>query len=178
MQRIFITGNAGTGKTTLSKQISKLLDIKSYGLDKIVWLPGWQMASTVDKAKKIAEITKQKTWIIDGVSESALKAADTIIFLDLPRRISYIRVIKRNWRYLFKSRPELPKNCPEILIVHHLFKIIWNFPVYVRPSILKHLRDNNEIKNIFHIRSKHNLNDFIALLTNEIQNNITTLVKT
>lgn len=162
MQRIFITGNAGTGKTTLSKQVSELLGIKAYGLDKIVWSPGWQMASTVDRAIKIAEITKKSSWIIDGVSEVALKAADTIIFLDFPRKISYIRVMKRNWRYLFKSRPELPKNCPEILIVKQLLKIIWNFPSYVRPSILKHLHESKGIKNIFHIRSKHDLNDFMA----------------
>jgi shikimate kinase len=35
-KRIFITGNAGAGKTTLAKHLSDILDIKFTSLDSIV----------------------------------------------------------------------------------------------------------------------------------------------
>lgn len=36
MSRIFITGNAGSGKTTLSKILSELLKITAFSLDTII----------------------------------------------------------------------------------------------------------------------------------------------
>ena len=46
MVRIFITGNAGSGKTTLAGQMGEALRIPVFGLDSIVWLPGWKKASS------------------------------------------------------------------------------------------------------------------------------------
>jgi hypothetical protein len=53
------------------------------------------------------------------------ESADLIVFLDYPRWVSFWRCAKRNWRYLFRSRPGLPENCPEIRIVPTLIRIIW-----------------------------------------------------
>lgn len=164
MERIFITGNAGSGKTTLSKKIGAILDREVTSLDKIVWQPGWVITPPRERSVQISHLIKSNRWIIDGVSKDLLKAADTIIFLDCPRRISYWRVLKRNWRYLFKSRPELPKNCPEILIVKKLIQIIWNFQKVVRPSILDYLEENKDRKNIFHIRDNRDINSLLRLL--------------
>lgn len=164
MKRIFITGNAGSGKTTLSEKLSKILEIKTIGLDNIVWQPGWSATSSVERAKKIADIVKLEEWIIDGVSKDVLKAADTIVFLDFPRKVSYWRVFKRNWRYLFHSRPGLPEGCPEIMIIKQVLKIIWDFPKKVRPVIIGYVHENKENKNIFHIRTNNELKYFLDLL--------------
>lgn len=164
MERIFITGNAGAGKTTLSKKVSEILRINNFGLDTVVWKAGWKATPAEERIKLIAEIIKPQNWIIDGVSKDVLKAADTIVFLDFPRRISYWRVLKRNWRYLFKSRPELPENCPEILIIKRLIKIIWDFHSKVRPSIFNYINENNRIKNVFHLCSNKEVKAFIQML--------------
>ena len=168
MQRIFITGNAGTGKTTLGERLSNILNINLVTLDAIVWQPGWLVTPTLERANKIAEIIKPEKWLIEGVSKDILNAADTIIFLDLTRKISYWRILKRNYKYLFKSRPSLPKNCPEILIIPKLIKIIWHFPTKVRPTIIRHIEENKNIKNIFHIRSKPELIDCLIYLKNKV----------
>lgn len=164
MERIFITGNAGSGKTTLGKQFGKILNRDVTNLDKIVWQPYWVMTPEKERTLRISNLTELKRWIIEGVSKDILKAADTIIFLDYPRRISYWRVLKRNWRYLFKSRPELPKYCPEILIVKKLIQIIWSFQNNVRPGILEYMEENKDNKLIFHIRSKSELKLLISII--------------
>jgi adenylate kinase family enzyme len=139
MTRIFITGNAGSGKTTLAKHVGKHLDLPVFGLDEIVWRPGWRKSPTDWRAEKTAALIAPKAWVIEGVSTTVLEAADFVIFLDVDRHTSFFRCARRNWRYLFKSRPGLPENCPEILIIPKLIQIIWNFPARVRPGIMSAL---------------------------------------
>lgn len=139
MARIFITGNAGSGKTTLARQIGEGLGLPVFGLDSIVWLPGWKKASSAMREKQLAELISKPDWVIDGVSLTVIEAADTVVFLDVNRRTAFWRCAKRNWRYLFHSRPGLPDHCPEILIVPRLVQIIWRFPAKVRPAILSAL---------------------------------------
>ena len=42
LKRINITGNAGSGKTTLAKNLGRRLSIPVIHLDQIVWQPNWQ----------------------------------------------------------------------------------------------------------------------------------------
>lgn len=160
MKKILVTGNAGSGKSTLSKKLGIILNMPVYSLDSIVWQKGWKKTPDEEKAIKIKELISKDKWIIDGVSMDVFAAADTVIFLDVPRRVSYWRVLKRNWRYLFKSRPELPPDCPEILIIRKLITIIWNFYKNYRPRLLETM-EKSKNKKIFHIRSNKELEEFI-----------------
>lgn len=169
MHKIMITGNAGSGKTTISNKLAKLLNRQDIiCLDKIVWKPGWILINKEQKELEFAKIAKMQSWIVDGVSKTVLEAADTILFLDYPRRVCYLRAFKRNCRYIFKSRPELPERCPEILIIGNLIKIIWNFPKFVKPNILKHISENLQKKKIFCITNDSEL----ELAINKIKQDI------
>jgi adenylate kinase family enzyme len=141
MARIHITGNAGSGKSTLAAKLGRSLDLPVYGLDQIVWQPGWRKSPADWRKDREAELVARPSWIIDGVSRPVLDAADYVIFLDVSRATSLVRCARRNWKYLFRSRPGLPENCPEVLIIPRLIKIIWGFPVHVRPGILDALLD-------------------------------------
>lgn len=158
MHKIMITGNAGSGKTTLSYKLAKLLNRQDIiCLDKIVWKPGWLLVDKEAKELELAKIAKMQSWIVDGVSRTILEAADTILFLDYPRRVCYWRAFRRNWKYIFKSRPELPEKCPEIAMIGSLIKIIWNFPALVKPDILRHINENLQKKKIFYITDNNEL---------------------
>jgi len=137
--KIHITGNAGSGKTTLAKKVSIEFDLPLFGLDKVVWRPGWEQTSPDTRNILEKQLISKPSWVIEGVSNQVRHAADITIFLDVPRYKCFARTLRRNLPYLFKSRPELPEKCPEYKILPHLFKIIWNFPDRVRPSIIREI---------------------------------------
>ena len=164
MRRILVTGNAGSGKSTLAKQIATMLDMPCHGLDRIVWKSGWRKAPMEERDDHIRQIAERDEWVIDGVSLLAQGAADTVVFLDVPRRVSFLRVAKRNWRYLFRSRPDLPPDCPEWRIIPTLCRIIWNFPGKVRPKILDQARLSSKSQEFIHVRSAPDLSAFLKMV--------------
>jgi len=137
--KVHITGNAGSGKTTLALQLGQALNIPVASLDSVVWKKGWVPASKEERSLGEQHLMRNDCWIIEGVSKAVRESADYIVFIDVPRSICIFRCFKRNFLYLFKSRPELPENCPEILIVPQLLTIIWDFPTLARPIILETL---------------------------------------
>lgn len=144
--RLHITGNAGSGKTTMAKELGLLLGLDVYGLDNIVWQEGWLTRPAKETKKLTEQLCQKPTWIIEGVSSVVRESAHVIIFLDFSRSRCYWRCLKRNWRYLFKSRPELPAHCPEIKILPQLLKIIWQFPSRSRPKIMSaHHKQNQTV---------------------------------
>lgn len=136
MVKLHITGNAGSGKTTLARKLGDALDLPVHGLDNVVWGPGWQKMPRDVIADRITALVSEPAWVIEGVSYQVVEAADIVVFLDVPRRVSFVRCARRNWPYLFRSRPELPENCPELLILPKLIEIIWKFKANVRPTLL------------------------------------------
>lgn len=143
--RLHVTGNAGSGKTTLAKKLGQALDIPVASLDSVVWKEGWIAASKVERAAGEQQLVIQDNWVIEGVSKTVRDNAEFIVFLDTPRHICFLRCFKRNLPYLFKSRPELPSNCPEIRIIPSLTKLIWLFSSLTRPSILKSMEQQKGI---------------------------------
>ena len=160
--RIHITGNAGSGKSTFAKNIGDILGIHVYGLDKIVWKEGWGKTPLHERKILEEELAAKPQWIIEGVSSIARQAADITIFLDFPRSVCYLRCVKRNWRYLFSSRPGLPDNCPEIKIILTLAKIIWRFPYMAKSIIVNEMDMQN--KEIIIISSNDEMSQFISKL--------------
>ena len=113
-----IIGSGGSGKSTLSRQIGKILNIKVFHLDAIHWKPGW-IETPFDEWKGITdELTKKGTWIIDGnygdsTMETRFQAADTIISMDISRIVCLLRIVKRRLQNINKVRPNMGKGCLE-----------------------------------------------------------------
>lgn len=153
-KKVSVTGNAGAGKTTFAQALAKSLDVPCHSLDGVVWQERWRKTPQAHKDAQIDEIISSEMWVIDGVSERVMQAADVVVFLDVPRSVSALRVMRRNLRYLFKSRPGLPPHCPEILVIPKLARLIWRFPRNIRPMILQHGRDRAD-KTFLHVSWPH-----------------------
>lgn len=101
MRKIYIIGPVGSGKTTLSKKLSKKYNIKIYELDKVVWDDDNGNIKRKDEKvlKLFDEILTNNSWIIEDVGRSIFikgrEQADIIYYIKLSRLKSYLRVTKR-----------------------------------------------------------------------------------
>jgi adenylate kinase family enzyme len=66
--KIFVTGNAGSGKTTLATQIGIELGLPVFGLDSVVWSPGWKKTPAHERSAGEQHLISKANWVIDGVS--------------------------------------------------------------------------------------------------------------
>ncbi|KQL54369.1 topology modulation protein [Heyndrickxia shackletonii] len=168
MKKIALIGSGGSGKSTLARKLGEKLKIKVYHLDAIFWKPNW-VGVPKDEQKKIQnELIRENEWIMDGnyggTMEIRLNAADTIIFLDIPRTICVIRACKRIFQFRNKQRPDMGEGCKERLSLEFL-KWIWEYPKKKRPDILKKLEQLSKEKRVIILKSQKDIQNFIETLT-------------
>lgn len=126
--RINITGNAGSGKSSLARRLAVELGLPFFSLDSVVWQPGWVKTPPEQRALAEQRLVAPPSWIIDGVSTYVRSKSDLVVFLDVPRHVCAWRGIARACRYFKQTRPELPSPCPDIDIVPRLLQLIYRFP--------------------------------------------------
>ena len=101
MRKIYIIGPCGSGKTTLAREFSKKLGIKSYELDKIVWNDSaGNIKRTNEKINELFnDIINSESWIIEDVGREifidGIKKADIVYYIDLPKCVVYKNCICR-----------------------------------------------------------------------------------
>ena len=167
MRKIAVIGCAGTGKSYLACRLQEILDLPLYHLDKYYWKSGWVRSNPEEFQKIHNELCNEERCIIEGsylrYLESRFEAADTIIFIDLPRWFCLFRVFKRaifNWG---KVMPTSPKDCPEGLTLEFV-KWVWNFNKKYRTNIISLLNKYSNSKKIYIIKNQKEFDNFIETL--------------
>lgn len=101
MERVIVVGPPGSGKSTLADRLADVLGCRHVELDGLWWGPGWTEAEPGAFGEQVRAATGAQRWVADGNyftqgSRDVLwPRADTIIWLDQPRRITVPRVIRR-----------------------------------------------------------------------------------
>ena len=102
MQRISVVGNSGSGKTTVARRLAATLGVPHLELDSVFHQPGWQPLETGEFRRVVSEFTGAPGWVVDGNYSKVLDIiwgrADTVVWLDPPRRLVMRRVISRTLR--------------------------------------------------------------------------------
>ena len=138
MQRVLVLGCSGTGKSVLARRLGERTGLPVIHLDQHYWFQGWTALDGPSWRARVAELTAQPAWIMDGNHPHSLPrrlaVADTVILLDLPAWRCLARVLRRQIRFYGRVRPDMAAGCPERFdwdFMHY----IWNFRKQRLPSI-------------------------------------------
>ncbi len=166
MNRVLVIGSGGAGKSTLSKRLGEILDIDVIHLDRLYWRPNWQEVPKDEWQTIVEELISRDSWIMDGnysaTREMRIRACDTVIFLDIPRRICLYRILKRTLIYHGQSRPDMPSGCNERFDLEFALWV-WNYPNRSKKKILATLGQFPD-KNIVVLRSSSEAEAFLESL--------------
>jgi adenylate kinase family enzyme len=137
-----VIGSGGAGKSVFSLRLAELTGLPVIHLDREYWGPGWQPMPEDQWIARIRELAAGERWIMDGnfggTIQMRMAAADTVVFLDLPRLVCLWNVIKRRVRFRGESRPDMTPGNAEKLDLAFL-GWIWGYPRTRRPGILAQL---------------------------------------
>jgi adenylate kinase family enzyme len=167
MKRIVVVGSGGSGKSTLAHQLGELLHLNVIHLDTCFWRPGWVRVPDEEQQRILTNAIEQDEWIIDGdhvrTQGYRFTAADTIIFLDLPRATCLWRVFRRRFQYRGTNRLGLAQGCPERLN-WPLLKWVWKYPVDVRPQVVDNIEQYSQGRQVIILRSPEHVKKFVNTL--------------
>jgi len=119
MQRTWITGESGTGKTTLARQLGKKLGIPVYYRDGITWGKNDYERTTEEQIAIIRSFTGDERWIFEGNMftlsriDGRFDRCDTIIHLKANRFLCVYRCFARYLKHKNNPRPEFEEGCKE-----------------------------------------------------------------
>lgn len=164
MERIVIIGSAGAGKTTMAIKLASIHHTKVFHLDRFFWQEGWKKETRDERIDVLQRFTQEKKWIIEGTylnsSKLHLKAADTIIFLDIPPLLCLLSIIKRHYRPENYRRRDIPEGCKDRLTFSRMLRVLL-FPYREREKI-EHLLNTYDSKQIIRLHSRKEVEAFIA----------------
>ncbi len=169
LQKIAIIGCAGAGKTTLAKRLGSRFNLTVYHLDHYYWKPGWVETNLAEFKEIHQKLIDQSSWIIDGnqmfTITDRIKAAQIIIFLDMPMVICFWRVLYR-WitKFLFNAQDS------QSTMTLGLLSYVFRYNRIYRPIIIDLMsqasKNSNKIIFIAHKSTKHKeIEQFIARFT-------------
>lgn len=103
MERIAILGCCGSGKSYVSRELSRLLDAPLTHLDAIYYDEAWNPLPMDTFEARQRDLVAAPRWVIDGNYNTTLhvrlQAADTIIFMDMPTAACLWGLVSRQFRH-------------------------------------------------------------------------------
>lgn len=96
-RRVAVAGTSGTGKTTLARRIGARLDLPMTEIDALFHGPAWHPRPTFEA--DVEAVISSPQWVTEWqyrvVRGRIADRADTLVWLDLPVRVTMSRVVRR-----------------------------------------------------------------------------------
>jgi adenylate kinase family enzyme len=166
VERVAILGCGGAGKSTLATQLSARTGLPVVYLDRLFWAPGWQPRPDDAARAALDEAVCREHWVLDGNfllfdgRDQRFARADTVVFLDVPRRTCLRRALTRLVRDRGRARNDLPDGCREGLDLPFL-RWIWRYPRTDRPRVLRLLDGLDGSVAVHRLRSPADVQRFL-----------------
>lgn len=127
--RLSVIGNAGGGKSTLSKRLAEAHNLKLYEIDSILWQKGWQLTPEEVYNSTHHEIITSESWAIDGLGrqdsiEARLMSSTHIVLIDFPLWQHYWLAAERQISWVRGEIKNTPGGHDEMPPLQALFKTI------------------------------------------------------
>ena len=176
-RRIVIYGVTGSGKTTLAHRLAQALGLTHIELDALYHGPNWTPAPDDVFLARVREAidAAPEGWVADGkyglIRPLLLPLADTVVWLRLPWRVSYVSMLRRTLRRMV-SRQELWNGNRETLRNIFLEKdslLLWGIHHHrasIR-SVRRSLDDIPHSADVLILRSRRDVEALIRRLTKE-----------
>lgn len=106
MNRIYIIGPGGSGKTTLAADLAAALGLPHVELDAIHWRPNWQEPLVEEFREQVSTALAGDSWAVDGnygkARDIVLARAELVVWLDFPLWVILPRLFRRTTTRIFK----------------------------------------------------------------------------
>ena len=172
MKKVAVFGNAGGGKSTLSKKLSQITGLPLYVLDKIQYPSGGIELSIEDYKRTHEKILASDRWIIDGFGCKEtlwlrLNEADSLFFVDLPLHVHFWWVTKRLITGYWELPEGWPQKSPILKSSLNSYRALWLCHKYLTPRYREYIEQSQSTKSVYHLRAIAHISQFFERIEND-----------
>ena len=177
MKKVAVFGNAGGGKSMLSRQLAEITGLPLYVLDIIQfregrYRPEEQFGGKVSDEEYLEihrEILGRDQWIIEGYGSVAsawerFAVADTLVYVDLPLLTHYWGVTTRFTTGLFQNPKGWPEHSPLWESTLAGYRVIWLCHRRLTPKYRQLVAEQASSKRVHHLRSRAEMKTFLQAI--------------
>ena len=173
MKKVAVFGNAGGGKSTLSKRLSEITGLPLYVLDKIQYQARGAKVPQEDFRRAHQQILESDQWIIDGFGcletlWPRLDETDSLVFIDLPIYVHFWWVTKRLFTGYFSPPAGWPEKSPILKSSMTSYQALWLCHKFLTPKYREYVEKAKSGKSVYHIRSTVEILQFFKLIEEKI----------
>lgn len=169
VRRVVVVGGPGAGKTSVAARLATVLGCRHVELDGLWWQPGWRPVDADTFADRLRVVAAADAWVADGnyfdvgATDVLWAAADTLIWLDPPRRVAVARVVRRTARRVARRELLWGSNRQSVgdLSPRSITRLVRTWPAYTtRIAALVAAREHD--LDIAHVRSRSDLHALLS----------------
>jgi adenylate kinase family enzyme len=169
MNRVAVFGNAGGGKSTLSKRLAEMTGLPMVALDLLKYKSGGGEVSYEEYKAAHDRLLQQDQWIIDGYGSldtvwKRLEVADTLVYMDMPVLRHYWWVTKRFLKGSLVPPENWPENSPLLKGTLNSYYTVWLCHKKLTPKYREYVHKAKESKRVYHLQSPKQVKEFYRVV--------------